>query len=56
MIALGANLNQLNKIRGSLRAQIIAANSGERIFQHNFRQRVQVGFAAPYNRNFRLKK
>ena len=56
MIALGANLNQLNKIGGSLRTQIIAANSGERIFQDDFRERMQIGFAAPHDRNFSLKK
>ena len=56
MIALGANLNQLNKIGGSLRAQIIAANSGERIFQDDFRERMKIGFAASHDRNFSLKK
>jgi hypothetical protein len=56
MIALGANLNQLNKIGGSLRTQIIAANSGERIFQDDFRERMEIGFAAPHYRNFSLKK
>ena len=56
MIALGANLNQLNKIRRSLRTQIIAANSGERIFQDDFRERMQIGFAASHDRNFSLKK
>jgi hypothetical protein len=49
MIALGTNLNQLNKIGGSLRTQIIAANYRERIFQDDFRERVQIGFAAPYD-------
>ena len=56
MIALGANLNQLNKIRRSLRTQIIAANSGERIFQDDFRERMQIGFAASHDRNFSLEK
>jgi len=56
MIALGANLNQLNKIRRSLRTQIIAADSGERIFQDDFRERMQIGFATSYDRNFGLKK
>src|SRR4029077_16452615 len=56
MIALRANLNQLNKIRRSLRTQIIAANSGKRIFQNDFRERMQIGFAAPHDRNFSLKK
>jgi hypothetical protein len=56
MIALGANLNQLNKIGSSLRTQIIAANSGERIFQDDFCERMQIGFAASHDRNFSLKK
>src|SRR5215831_6173686 len=56
MIALGANLDQLHKIRGTLRMQIITANSGERIFQDNFRERVQIGFAASHDRDFSLKK
>ena len=56
MIALGANLDQLYEIRGSLRAQIIAPNPGKRIFQDDFRKRVQIGFAAPDNGNFSLKK
>jgi len=56
MIALGANLNQLNKVGGSLRAQVIAPNSGKRIFQDDFSERVQIGFATPHDRNFSLKK
>ena len=56
MIALGANLNQFNKICGALHTEIIAANSGERIFQDDFRERVQIGFAAPRDRNFGFKK
>jgi hypothetical protein len=56
MIALGANLNQLNKVRGSLRAQVIAPNSSEWIFQDDFCERVQIGFATPHDRNFSLKK
>ena len=56
MVALGANLNQLNKIRRSLRTQIIAANSGKRIFQDDFGERVQIRFTAPHNGNFSLKK
>src|SRR5947208_16941846 len=56
MIALGANLNQFNKIGGSLRPQIIAPNSGERIFQDDFCERVEIGFAASHDRNFSLKK
>src|SRR5439155_11596933 len=56
MIALGANLNQLNKIGGSLRPQITTANSGERIFQNDFRERMEIGLATPHDRNFSLKK
>jgi hypothetical protein len=56
MIALGANLNQFNKIRRSLRTQIIAANSGERIFQDDFRERMQIRFSASHDRNFSLEK
>ena len=56
MIALGANLDQLHKICGTLRTQIIAANSDERIFQNDFGERVQIGFAASHDRDFSLKK
>ena len=56
MIALGANLNQLDKLGGSLRTQIITANSGERIFQDDFRERVQIGFSTSHDRDFSLKK
>jgi hypothetical protein len=56
MIALGANLNQLNKVRGSLSAHIIAANSSEGVFQDDFCERVKIGFSASHNRNFSLKK
>src|SRR5262245_65303173 len=56
MIALGANLDQFNKVRGTLRTQIIAANSSERIFQDDFRERVQIRFAASHDRNFSFKK
>ena len=56
MIALSANLNQFNKIRGTLCTQIIAANSGKGIFQDDFCKSVQIGFAAPHDRNFSLKK
>ena len=56
MIPLGANLDQLDEIGGSLRAQILAANAGERIFQDDFGQRMQIGFAAPHDGNFSLKE
>ena len=36
--------------------QIIAANSGERIFQDDFCESMQIGFAASHDRNFSLKK
>jgi len=56
MIALGTNLDQLNEIRGTLRAEIIAANPGERIFEDDLGERVQIGFSAPHDRNFSFKK
>lgn len=56
MIALGANLNQLNKIGGSLRTQIIGANSGEWIFQDDLRECMEIGFATSYDRNLSLEK
>src|SRR6266404_7720186 len=56
MISLGTNLNQFNKVSCSLRAQIISANSGKRIFQHNLGERVQICFAASHEGNFSLKK
>jgi hypothetical protein len=56
MIALGTNLNQLNKIGGSLRAQIIAANAGERIFQDDFCECMEIGFATSHDGDFSLKK
>src|SRR5438477_8641629 len=39
MITLGANLDQLDKISRGLRAQIILADAGERIFEDDFGQR-----------------
>src|SRR6516164_1527533 len=56
MIALGANLDQFNEICSTLRTQIIPANSGERIFQNDFGERVQIGFPASHDRDFGLKK
>jgi len=52
MIALGANLNELNKIRCGLRAQIITANPGERILEHRFGERVQIRPSAAGDLNF----
>jgi len=55
MIAFGANFDQLNKIRRSLRTQIIAANPANDL-QDDFRERMPNGFATSYDRNFSLKK
>ena len=56
MISFRANLDQLDEVRRRLRAQIVAANRGERILQHNLGERVQIGFPASDNRNFSFKK
>src|SRR6266496_3443236 len=56
MIALGANFDHLDEVRCCLSPQITAANSWKRIFQHNFRKRVQIGLAAPHDGNFSFKK
>ena len=56
VIGFGANLNQLDKIRSGLGAQIILANPAEGIFQRHFRKRVKVGFAATRNLDLHLKK
>jgi len=41
MVALGANLDQLDKISRCLGAQIILPNTGKGISQHNLGKRVQ---------------
>ena len=37
-----ANLDQLNKVSGCLRAQVVLADAAKRIFKHNFCECVQV--------------
>src|SRR5437879_10711970 len=49
MITLGANLDQLDKISRGLRAQIILADAGERIFEDDFGQSVQFRFSTCCN-------
>ena len=56
MIALGANLNELNKVRCGLRAQIITTNPREGIFEHHFRERVQIRPFAARDLNFRFEE
>src|SRR5207249_2669270 len=56
MITLGTNLDQLDKISRGLRAQIILADAGERIFEDDFGQRVQCRFATCYHRDLGFKK
>ena len=56
MIALGANLNELDKISCCLHAQIVAANPGERILHDDFSERMQIRFPAAHDGNFSLKK
>ena len=56
MIAFSANLDELDKIGCGLRAQIVAANPGNRIFKHNLRERVQIRFAASHDGNFSFEK
>ena len=56
VIGFGANLNQFDKIRSGLRAQIILANPAEGIFQRHFRKRVKVGFATARDLDLDFKK
>ena len=56
MIGFGANLNQLDKVRCRLGAQIIFANPAEGIFQRHFRKRVKIRFAAARDLDLHLKK
>ena len=56
MIALGANLDQLNKISGRLHAQIIRANTAESLTQNDLRERVQIRFTAWRDLNFSFEK
>ena len=56
MIALGADFDQLDEVSRGLSAQIIAANSDERIFDDDLGQRVQSRFSAWDERNLRFEK
>ena len=56
MIALGANLDQLHEVGRRLGAQVILANSSERIFENDFSERVQGRFSTRNNRDFSFKK
>src|SRR4051812_17252563 len=56
MIALGANLDQLDKVSRSLSAKIIFPDTGERIFEDDFGESVERRFPAHDDRNFRFKK
>src|SRR6266581_3567572 len=56
MIALGANLNQLDKVSSGLSAEIIFADAGERILEDDFGQGVQGRFAAGDDRDLRFEK
>ncbi len=56
MIALGANLDQLDKIGRGLGPKIIFTNSGEGISENDFSEGVQCRFSARHHRDFGLKK
>src|SRR5947207_14394175 len=56
VIRLGANLDQLDKIRGGLCSPEIFSNSAERIFQHDLSQGMEVRFPAAHDLNFRFEK
>src|SRR5262249_45569658 len=53
MLGLGADLDQLNKIRGCLRPQITLANSNKRVAQDHLSQSVQI--RPPASRNLYLR-
>jgi len=56
MIALRAELNQLDEIGCGPRPQIALANAWERTAQGDFGQRVETRFSSWHDLNFRLKK
>ena len=56
MIALGADLDQLDKISGSLGPLVIFADSRKRIPDDNFSQSVQGRFSTRHNRDLRLEE
>lgn len=56
MIGLGADFDQLDKIRGGLRPPKIFTDAAKRIFQSNFRQRMQVRLPAPRDLYFHFEE
>ena len=56
MIALGTNLDQLDKVSGGLSTKIVFANARERILYQHFGQSMQSRFSTWHNRDFRLEK
>src|SRR5438045_9384597 len=56
VIRLGANLDQLDKIRGGLCSPEIFSNSAERIFQHDPSQGTEDRFPAAHDLIIRSEK
>ena len=56
VLSFSANLNQLDKIGGCFRPQVIGANSGKGICNCDLAQGVQVRFATDRDRKLRLEK
>ena len=56
MIALRANLDQLDKVRGRLGAQVILPDPAKRIAQDRLGQGVEIRFPAAFELNFRFEK
>ncbi len=56
VFAIGANLNEFDKIRRRLHPWIILTDSGKRVFHDDFRQSVEIRTARRDDRYFRLKK
>jgi hypothetical protein len=56
VIGLGAKLDQLDEIRSRPGPAKTLPNSGKRILQHDFRERMEIRFPAPGDLNFRLEK
>ncbi len=56
VIRLRAKLDQFDEIRGRLHARVTLADSGERISQRHFAQRMQIGFPAARDLDFRFEE
>ena len=56
MVGLGADLDQLDEIGRGLRPPKILTDAAKRIFQHNFRQRMQVRLPAARDLYFRFEE